>query len=217
MALRPHYPLLVSLLVVAAIVTILVASGNGTILAVDQRVALLLRDPHQQDLPRGPRWLLPAFLVVTQLGSIPTLGVVVIVAGAGLLHQGWRRSALLGVYLGAVGLNWGIKALVGRPRPATLPALIELPTSPSFPSGHALISASVYLLIARMGPPAPQGRTVVRLALAGSIVVLIGVSRLYLGVHYTSDVIGGWCLGTAWMLVGTTVVQRILRTASRPV
>ena len=96
-------------------------------------------------------------------------------------------------------LNHGLKAAFARARPDLVDHLVEV-VSPSFPSGHALMSAAVYLtlagLLGRRGVDAPVRRSLFWLAVA--LVLLIGISRVYLGVHWPSDVLGGWVLGALW-------------------
>jgi undecaprenyl-diphosphatase len=96
-------------------------------------------------------------------------------------------------------LNHGLKVFVARARPELVEHLVTVATS-SFPSGHALLSAAVYLsLPALLGRPvagAPARRGLFGLALL--LTFLIGTSRVYLGVHWPSDVLGGWIIGSLW-------------------
>jgi undecaprenyl-diphosphatase len=108
---------------------------------------------------------------------------------------------MLGTVLSGVALNNALKLSFARPRPdLVLPAVRVFTTS--FPSGHATMSAITYLTIAVM-----LARThseisirIYFLALAGLLTVLVGLSRIYLGVHYPTDVVAGWCVGTAWAM-----------------
>jgi undecaprenyl-diphosphatase len=132
------------------------------------------------------------------------LGLTVLaVAGFLVLHGQWRSS--LFVTLASFGgwfINGALKQLFQRPRPTVVPHLREVMTM-SFPSGHALISAVVYLtlgtLLMRI---AKRGLAKIYcMAVAMLATFLIGVSRVYLGVHYPTDVLAGWLIGFTWALL----------------
>lgn len=141
-------------------------------------------------------------LSITSLGG-PTLVALATLLAAAQFRFAGRRGAMLAVVaapLGAWLSETGLKALFGRPRPAG--AVYLIPGSFAFPSGHAAAAAALYLtlglLLAEIHPiPAARRFT---LATAASLPVLIAASRVYLGVHYLSDVIGGLLLGSAWAL-----------------
>lgn len=145
-------------------------------------------------------WATPAltvfFLFITQLGSVVVVYTLTVVETVVLLFLGRRRDALYlaGVMIAAGVINNAVKFTVARARPE--PFFGELPSSYSFASGHALYSGCVYgvlgALIAAEMPKAWQRMTVLgaTLALIGSI----GLSRVYLGVHYPTDVIAGFAL-----------------------
>ncbi len=144
---------------------------------------------------------------VTALGGKPVL-VLVVVFAAGLLVALHRRRAALFVLasvLGATLLDSFAKDLVGRARPAlTDPALLPLmPHNGSFPSGHSLVSVVVYLTLALLVAAHLRSRAGRLVLLGGSLALcfLIGFSRIYLGVHYFTDVLAGWATGLTWTLV----------------
>jgi undecaprenyl-diphosphatase len=125
-----------------------------------------------------------------------------IVAAVAFVLKGWRRGALLTVVLlaGAGILNWLLKFSFARVRPASY-FDYPLPGSPSFPSGHALYAASVFgglavLLTARL-----ENRLLQLLVwlTAVALILLVGISRVYLGVHYPSDVLAGYAIGAIWV------------------
>jgi undecaprenyl-diphosphatase len=106
-----------------------------------------------------------------------------------------------------------LKQLFARDRPHVVPHLVEV-QSLSFPSGHALNSAVVYITLGAL-----LARTELRPAVkiyivsaAGLLAVLIGLSRVYLGVHYPSDVAAGWCAGAAWAAACATLARRLQHT-----
>lgn len=135
-------------------------------------------------------------------GDDPGLWIAVLVGGAILawLTHSWRPPLLLAlVMIGAVSLDHLVKFLVARPRP---PLFLQLVPSSgwSFPSGHATESAAVYfglVCMAARNKTRPAIKTVAY-ALAFVAVSLIGISRVYLGVHWPTDVVYGWALGSAW-------------------
>jgi len=139
----------------------------------------------------------------TALGSVPTL--VLMVAGAVilLLARGWwllaLMTALSGISGGAV-VTW-VKLMVARPRPDLVAHWVDVHNA-SFPSGHAAGSAMVYLTLAALATQLTDHRRV-RYAIVAIAVLLVGTiggSRVYLGVHWPSDVAAGWCFGTLWAL-----------------
>ena len=179
--------------------------------AFDRSVILVFRD---MTGPRGPAWMPEAARDVTSLGSVI---VICLLAGAYvgyLLLNGQRRSAILLLVslLGGLALNNLLKALFDRPRPdLTLVSLRVF--SSSFPSGHAALSCVAYLTMAALIPRNAQAEPVRRYMMTAAIVLvlLIGMTRIYLGVHYPSDVLAGWCVGGAWVLTCWQAAKEIER------
>jgi undecaprenyl-diphosphatase len=138
----------------------------------------------------------------TTIGNDLYVWIVVFMGGAILtwLTQSWRPLILLAlVMLGAVSLNLLVKQAVARTRPPSL--LWAIPANGwSFPSGHATESAAVYRTLAYLFAYTQRGRGVKSVTYAVGIAapLLIGISRVYLGVHWPTDVIAGWALGGAW-------------------
>jgi undecaprenyl-diphosphatase len=184
---------------------------------VDTRVLRSLRTPADPAVPVGPSWLLPAARDLTALGSLSVLLLVVLaVAGFLALARLWRHLALvLGASVGGLLLLLLLKQVFDRPRPTVVPPLTP-ETTPSFPSGHAMMSAVIYLtlgtLIAQLC--SRWRERVYAIAVAAALTVLIGLTRLYLGVHYPSDVLAGWSVGLAWALA-SGLLARALRSRSR--
>jgi len=177
---------------------------NGDAAAVDRAIILAMRVPGHPDRPIGPHWLPSAVRDVTALGSTTVLTLVVLVTAGFLVLRGRARTALLvlaATTLGALAVTL-VKVLIGRSRPDLVGQLME-EASHSFPSGHAANSAIVYLTLATLLFPVVRGwrmRGFV-LAVAMLLVALIGVSRVYLGVHWPSDVLAGWAFGASWALL----------------
>jgi undecaprenyl-diphosphatase len=152
--------------------------------------------------PWGPAWLQEAGRDVTALGSLTVLGLIAAFAVVFLALNRQRHAALfvaLSVVSGAA-LSSLFKLAIDRPRP-DIETAVRVFTS-SFPSGHATVSAVVYLTLgALMAHVTPDRRLAsFFLATAVALTILIGLSRIYLGVHYPTDVVAGWALGTAWAL-----------------
>lgn len=170
--------------------------------AYDTRILLALRhlaDPAQM---LGPRWLQDMLRDFVGLGGIGVL-VLFIAGGLGLLWlAGRRRDAgwFLGGVVGAFVIGSVLKHLIGRPRPELVPHAAYTFTA-SFPSGHTLMATVVWLLLAFALADAVGERAVRNLAVASALLIalLVGVGRVYLGVHWPSDVIEAWGLGIGWV------------------
>jgi undecaprenyl-diphosphatase len=177
---------------------------EGNTATIDRAIMLAMRVPGHPEQPVGPRWLPSAVRDITALGSTTVLTLVVLVTACFLTLRRRFRSALLvlaATSLGALAVTL-VKALVARSRPDLIDRLME-EASHSFPSGHAANSAIVYLTLATLLFPVVRGwrmRGFV-LGVAMLLVGLIGVSRVYLGVHWPSDVLAGWAFGSCWALL----------------
>lgn len=183
--------------------------------AIDQRLLVGLRVPGDLQRPIGPHWLQQSAVDISALGG-PTL--MWLFGVSGLVWLLWRRhraeAAWIAVSLiGATLISNSLKYVIGRPRPALVPHLVHV-NNASFPSGHSLVSAALYLTLALMLAEDAKSWTA-RGAIVGFgalLVLLIGCSRVYLGVHWPSDVLGGWSFGTAWALA-VFAANRWLRNA----
>ncbi|MEO8557945.1 MAG: phosphatase PAP2 family protein [Rhodospirillales bacterium] len=187
---------------------------EGETQAIDRMLLLALRNPTNPDQPIGPEWLQQTALQITALGSTTILTLITLAAIAWLLLLRKRGEALLlAVAIGGGALlSTLLKDGFARPRPDLVPHG-DLVHSLSFPSGHAMSSAVVYLtlavLLARFQPHRRLKIYLVSLAIA--LTVLIGVTRVYLAVHWPSDVLAGWCMGSAWALLCWTVASRWMK------
>ena len=187
---------------------------SGQAQTIDEHVLLALRRPEDRALPIGPRWCHQMAIEVTALGSVPVMaGIILIVCGWMALAQ---RRALIGLVLasscGAGLLNTMLKSAFGRPRPSVVPQLAMV-DSASFPSGHAMIAGAVYLTLGVV-----LARTTTRwrlrlyyLGVALTVTGLIAFSRVYLGVHYPSDVLAGMAAGALWALLCDIAAWRLQR------
>src|SRR5262245_48334341 len=189
---------------------------EGETQSFDKKILLALRDPADLSHPIGPRWMLSAALDITSLGSATVLGLTVFAVGGFLLLQGlWRRALfVVAASLGGWFLNSALKQLFQRPRPDVVPHLREA-MSLSFPSGHALTSAAVYLTLGALSMHIAQRRLtkVYCMSMAMLATALVGGSRLYLGVHYPTDVLAGWLLGLSWALLCWMIERSLERRA----
>ena len=170
----------------------------------DERVLRALRRADDPALPIGPAWLRGAALDITALGSASVLGLVVAAIAGFMLLQGLSRTALFVVVASAGGwlINSLLKEIFQRPRPDIVPHLRDVMTL-SFPSGHAMTSAAVYLTLGAMLMRVADRRAtkIYCMAVAMLLAVLVGLSRVYLGVHYPTDVLAGWLAGLSWALL----------------
>lgn len=203
---RSASALAIVLLIVGALLAFAELAGGvitGETHAFDEAVLLALRDPVDTANPIGPRWIEAAVRDVTSLGSAVLLTAATLATLGYLLLAGKRATAAL-VAIAIVGgtvLSWLLKSGFQRPRPDLVAHLVEV-SSPSFPSGHAMLSTITWLtlgvLLATVQPTRRLKAYVLGIAI--SVALSVGVSRVYLGVHWPTDVLAGWCIGTAWAL-----------------
>lgn len=187
---------------------------EGEFSTFDRAVLMALRvngDPHHA---RGPLWLTESLRDITALGGLTVLILVIAMAAIALLAYGHRRHAavLVVATLGAQLSSGLFKNFYDRVRP-TFAIYGDLPTSMSFPSGHSTVATAAYFLLAVILAslePKPAIK-ILAFAVAGLLALLIGFSRLYLGVHWPSDVAAGWCLGAAWALAASLVLRALKR------
>jgi membrane-associated phospholipid phosphatase len=208
-------PLLAALLVLAGSLWALGLIIDETIredeVRTDERVADWLHG-------RATDPLTDAFRAITTLGNFTTLIVVVVIAVAVLWRRGERTDALFVAvaFLGAQVLSSGMKLGFRRERPF-FPDPLATESTFSFPSGHALVSLAVYGSIALVVARRLRRRRdrILLLAATGLLVLAIGFSRLYLGVHFLSDVLAGYAAGIAWLALLYVVIEVRSRYTSR--
>ena len=185
--------------------------------ALDRRLLLALRAPGDPANPLGPSWLAEAARDVTALGGTTVLVLVVLAAASFLLlsRRGAEACILLAASVGATILELSLKGWFARARPDLVPHAVPV-FDASFPSGHATLSAAVFLTAgALLARAAPEPRLKIHVAtVAAVLAVLVGVSRVYLGVHWPSDVLAGWVLGAGWAALCWAVALRFGRPSA---
>ena len=178
----------------------------------DSWLLLALRNPADIADPLGPAWFEEFMIELTALGGYPLLTLIV-VAVAGFLVVSRRYGpaiyTVLSIVLGT-SLSHGLKLLYDRPRPDLVDQLVSVHT-PSFPSGHASMSAVVYLTLATVIVRFVDGLAIRSYVLWVALLLTIGIgaSRVYLGVHWPSDVAAGWAFGVSWACLAWLVVTAL--------
>ncbi len=190
------------------------AVRDGDSLDLDHRILVLLRDPADPSRPWGPGWLQTSVRDVTALGGYPVY-VPLTLFVAGFLALDRKRGAAVFVLcsiLGATVLGVLLKLGLDRPRPDLVPHAVLTYTS-SFPSGHATGAAATYLTLgALLARFQARRRMKAYLLTIGVLTTLsVGLSRIYLGVHWPTDVLAGWTLGAGWALLCWTVARVLQR------
>lgn len=184
----------------------------------DNGLLLLFRQPGDVSAPIGPSWVAQSVVEITTLGGYPVLvTLVTAVAGFLLVYRKFGPAIfMVAAIVSGTVVSQLLKIVYDRPRPDIVDHLVATHTA-SFPSGHATMSAVVYLTLATM---------IVRLVddvavriyvilMAVLLTFMVGMSRIYLGVHWPSDVIAGWALGTAWACLSWLAVTALRALRAR--
>ncbi len=219
----PELPVLVAVAAVATLTWLFIELAeevaSGETRHFDTWVIDSLRSPQNPRLPRGPAWLIDAARDITSLGSATVLCLVValVVGYLAMVRRPRAIALLLAAVVSGSLLTSGLKYGFDRPRPPEGSA-VQRTHSASFPSGHSFSSTLVYLtlgaMLARVMPTRKLHFYLIGVALL--LAVLIGLTRIYLGVHYPTDVLAGWATGAAWALVWWLVARwSIAREAPR--
>jgi undecaprenyl-diphosphatase len=215
---RADATLLASLLAVVLCVWAFVAVADrvtaGSTQAMDEQLMRSLRKAGNPMEPAGPDWLPGVMRDLTALGSAPVLSMFVLAVGGSLLarRQYHALALLLLATIGGILLNEYLKGAFARPRPTPELHLTAV-RSMSFPSGHAMESAVIYLTLSALLARLVQARTLrlYFIGLAAFLTFTVGFTRVYLGVHYPSDVLAGWTAGLAWALLCWTGARYLQR------
>lgn len=163
-------------------------------------------------------WLTAAMRPTTHLADYAVAGTIAVVTAVALFVTRRRGAAVALVVssLGAMLVTEVLKELVGRERPAADGRLVEA-VGHAFPSGHSSQAVACYgglALVVILTTDRPR-RRVVAVALAAVVAVAVGTSRVYLGVHWPSDILSGWIVGLTWLVLVATVAW-LLRRLDRP-
>ena len=176
--------------------------GEGETGAIDKHLIQLLRVPGHPGVPIGPPWFFDAMRDVTALGGIVVLFLLTLVFALALIFHRKRREAII-LLVTAVSAQVSIeilKNLYDRPRPDFMAIRAY---SASFPSGHSTESTAIFLTAATIIATL-ETRTdtkILAYAVAAFAILGVGFSRVYLGMHWPSDVLGGWVLGSVWAML----------------
>jgi undecaprenyl-diphosphatase len=181
----------------------------------DEWLLLALRQPGDPAEPIGPAWLKQVMTDLTAMGGVTVLTLLTTALVVYLLLERKRGAAtlLLVSIGGGTLLSLVLKSGFDRPRPDLVAHMVDVRTL-SFPSAHAMLSAVAYLtmgvLVARLSTRRAVKAYVVSTAVL--LTLLIGCSRIYLGVHWPTDVLAGWCVGAAWALLCWWIAVRLQRS-----
>ncbi|MEO7413841.1 MAG: phosphatase PAP2 family protein [Opitutaceae bacterium] len=176
----------------------------GNYLELETKIMRSFRHPDDLSRGLGPPEVTLAMRDITALGSTTVLTLVVaLVLGFLFLCRRYRAALLiLTATLSGTIIGSSAKNIIDRDRPQIVPHLTEV-SSKSFPSGHSMMSSVVYLTLGALlaQTTARRREKVYVIAAACLLTVLIGMTRVYLGVHYPTDVVAGWAAGVAWALL----------------
>ena len=184
----------------AVFVTLAAHAPDGRYLSWEDRFMQALRNDGQ---PLGPAGTLSAVRDITALGSAAVLIVLtLLILGYLVMCRHYRVAVLIAAATaGGQAVNYLLKESFDRARPNTLLHLVEV-SSASFPSGHSMAGSIFYLTIGALLARTAQRRREKAYFLGAALLLTLGIgfSRIYLGVHYPTDVLAGWCAGTVWAL-----------------
>lgn len=208
-------------IIALAAIALVVLTGavlDGTTQGFDEWVLRAFRESANADDPLGPPWFEEMVRDISALGStiVLTLAVLTVVGYLLIVQAPQKAAFLLATACAGTLLNRILKLGVGRPRPDVVTHGTYV-ANESFPSGHSANSAIVYLLLgmmlARIQISYPA--KVYIFMVCALLTVMVGLSRIYLGVHWPTDVIAGWVLGTGWALVSWYLLVRLQPSGTR--
>jgi undecaprenyl-diphosphatase len=184
--------------------------SEGDTSAFDRKLIRLLRHSDMGGQPIGPAWFKDSMRDVTALGGFTFLTLMTIVVVLSLFFHRKRREGII-VATTAISSQTSIEILTflyDRPRPDPVLPQLHAYTA-SFPSGHTTESTAIFLTVATViaALEANDNVKILIYAVAAFIIFAIGLSRVYLGMHWPTDVLGGWVLGTAWALAAWTALR----------
>lgn len=181
----------------------------------DEWLLLALRQPGDTAEPIGSAWLKQVMTDLTAMGGVTVLTLLTLAVVIYLLLDRKRgAAALVAVAIGGgTLLSLVLKSGFDRPRPSLVAHMVNVQTL-SFPSAHAMLSAVAYLTLGVLTARLSERRVVkvYVVSVAALLTLLIGSSRIYLGVHWPTDVLAGWCVGAAWALLCWWIAARLQRS-----
>ncbi|CAM2883326.1 phosphatase PAP2 family protein [Rariglobus hedericola] len=184
---------------------------HETHLETETRFMRMLRSPENPGVPAGPLWLVEVGRDVSAVGgAVVVITLSLLVIGYLAMRRQWGRVALIaGTVAGGYVLSNVLKMSFDRARPDIVPHLSQV-HSASFPSGHSMLSSLVYLTLGALLAQASDRRRekIYFVSVAFFLTFMIGLSRVFLGVHYPTDVLAGWSAGTAWAVACWLVAAR---------
>ncbi len=187
---------------------------EGGTKAIDRRILLSMRNPSNLADPIGPPVVEEAARDVTALGGLTVLGFLILVVSGYLILAGKTRMAgfVLGSIVTGLIASTVLKDIFNRPRPELVPHAVFAMNS-SFPSGHSMLSAITYLTLgALLARSEPRKRIKAYwMLIAVILTVAVGITRVYLGVHWPTDVVAGWTAGAVWALLSWLVARWLQR------
>jgi undecaprenyl-diphosphatase len=195
------------------------AVAEGELRRVDEGILLAMRNPADRSDPLGPRWFEEVGRDFTALGGVAVLTLFTL-AAAGYLWLARKPRAVAFLLVATVGgqvLSVLLKHGFARPRPDLVPHGAFVYTA-SFPSGHAMMSAVTYFTLGALLARVLPRRRMKFFVLAWALVLtgLTGTSRVYLGVHWPSDVLAGWSVGASWAVGCWLLADWLSRHRARP-
>jgi undecaprenyl-diphosphatase len=198
---------------VLVFVTLASEVEHGETSSIDRRILISMRHPGDLS-PRGSRAFQEAARDITALGGVSVLGLVTAIAAGFLILDGKGRMAAFAVVsvVGGSVLSSLLKDVFQRPRPEIVPHVVYSSSS-SFPSGHSMMSAVTYLTLGALLARSlePKRLKAYFLLLAAFLTCIVGVTRVYLGVHWPTDVLAGWLAGAIWAMLCWLVAGRLQR------
>ena len=215
---RGEVSLVIAVLVIAgglwAFISVSEEVIEGDTHAFDKAVLLALRNPEDRSDPIGPSWAEELGRDATSFGGVGVLTYITVAAVLYLvLRDKWRAALFVSVAVaGGIALSFLLKAGFDRPRPDLVPHGAVVQTA-SYPSAHSMASAVVFLTLGTLLARLHQRRRLKAyiIGLAVLTALLVGASRVYLGVHWPTDVLAGWAAGAAWAMLCWALVLWLQR------
>lgn len=193
---------------------------EGETESFDTAILLMFRTADDLSDPIGPAYVEEMVRDVTALGSTAIISLATLGVLGFLLFAGKTKTAFIVLFatLGAMAVSSGLKQLIDRPRPDLVPHGAVVYTA-SFPSSHSMQSAATYLTMGALLAQVQKRRRVKAFILAIALIVtlLVGISRIYLGVHWPTDVLAGWSAGAGWAILCWLLAGKLYRNTGEDV